>query len=501
MSSLRNAKLAFSTIRNLVSKILVRSRCHSVREANHQLKQHFVSADSLSSYNNINISRVSCNSWYPSIHSKLNTFHAFGKQNHRARLFINGARRFYHGSTSYHANKNQIRRRRRNILLACLVGGGVAPDVWGSERIPYSKRIHLILLSKDYEKKIGESAFYDLIYETYKGKLLPGRHPKSVRVRLITNHILVGLQRQLRHDQVGSDNGQAKKGSNVTTQHLEGLQWEVAVIDDPEEVNAYSYPSGKIVVFTGFLDHFKTNAEIAIVIGHEVGHIVARPGAEGVSNRMCFLFLRIILRILSGGPTTTLNKIVGMMEKEADYIGLLLLASAGYDPRGAPEVYEKLGKIGVLEELGEFWRSLISYLSTHPSGKTGAELLAQDKVMEEAISIYRESVSLKYLSFWICIPSLIVFILLLFLGANICFKLICSILLFIKDFSFFIYLLFFKCFAIYGNRHFCGSIFHISKIDISPKYFASIMGKHAFRLSSYSYWRSYSNKSIDFHGL
>ncbi|KAI3886033.1 hypothetical protein MKX03_003614 [Papaver bracteatum] len=400
MSSLRNAKLAFSTIRNLVSKILVRSRRHSVREANHQMKQHFVSANWPPSYDDINISRVSCNSWYPSIHSKLNTFHAFGKQNHRARLFINGARIFYHGSTSYHANKNQIRRR-------------LATAVWGSQRIPYSKRIHLILLSKDYEKKIGESAFYDLIYKTYKGKLLPGRHPKSVRVRLITNRILVGFQRRLRHDQVG-----------IATQHLEGLKWEVAVIDDPEEINACSYPGGKIIVFTGFLDHFKTDAEIATVIVHEVGHIVARHGAEGVSNRMCFQFLRIILRILSGGPTTTLNKIYKYflielpfsrrMEKEADYIGLLLLASAGYDPQGAPEVYEKLGKIGVLEELGEFWRSLISYISTHPSGKTRAELLAQDKVMEEAISIYRESVSRRVMErrdwlsgvFWDSVPLL-----------------------------------------------------------------------------------------------
>ena len=66
---------------------------------------------------------------------------------------------------------------------------------------------------------------------------------------------------------------------------------------------------------------------------------------------------------------------------EADYIGLILIASAGYDPRVAPLVYEKLGKV-----TGDF--ALGYYLSTHPSGRKRAELLAQAKVMEEALTIY-----------------------------------------------------------------------------------------------------------------
>ena len=71
------------------------------------------------------------------------------------------------------------------------------------------------------------------------------------------------------------------------------------------------------------------------------------------------------------------------MEIEADYIGLLLMASAGYDPRVAPRVYEKLGMI-----CGE--SSMRDYLSTHPSGKKRAQLLAQAHIMEEAINMYRE---------------------------------------------------------------------------------------------------------------
>lgn len=69
---------------------------------------------------------------------------------------------------------------------------------------------------------------------------------------------------------------------------------------------------------------------------------------------------------------------------EADYIGLLLMASAGYDPRVAPRVYEKLGKVA-----GE--SSLQDYLATHPSGKKRAQLLSQAKVMEEALNLYWET--------------------------------------------------------------------------------------------------------------
>ena len=72
------------------------------------------------------------------------------------------------------------------------------------------------------------------------------------------------------------------------------------------------------------------------------------------------------------------------MEMEADYIGLLLLASAGYDPRLAPGVYEKLSKV-----TGESANEK-DYLSTHPSGKKRAEKLSRAHIMEDAFSIYQD---------------------------------------------------------------------------------------------------------------
>ncbi|KAI3942330.1 hypothetical protein MKW92_041467 [Papaver armeniacum] len=337
--------------------------------------------------NNNNISGVS---WYSSTHSKIN---------YRARRFLDGARRFYREAyDAYEKHKN-------TLITVGLVVGGVVTAVWGSERIPYSERIHLIFLSKDFERKIGKRS-YNGVLKKYEGKILPETHPESVRVRLIAKDIIEALRRGLRYEQVGSDleynkevdkevqeiAGQAKKGSQVVTYHLEGLDWEILVVDEPT-VNAICMPGGKIVVFTGLLNRFKSDAEVATILAHEVGHVVARHGAENITNTMCFVILRLILsQFANTNEMTNLDKAYKTllhlpfsrrMEKEADYIGLLLLASAGYDPRGAPQVYEKLG------DGKSSWSS--DYLSTHPSGKKRAQLLSQEKVMEEALSIYRKS--------------------------------------------------------------------------------------------------------------
>ncbi|KAI3917808.1 hypothetical protein MKW92_008434 [Papaver armeniacum] len=167
------------------------------------------------------------------------------------------------------------------------------------------------------------------------------------------------------------------------------MNWEVLVIDEPI-VNAFCIPGGKIIVLTGLLDHFRTDAEIATIISHEVGHVVARHGAEQMSNNMWFKILQIVLMQFVGMPD-----LVNMTsqfflklpfsrgnEMEADYIGVLLLASAGFDPRVAPQVYEKLGEVA-----GD--TALNDYLATHPSGKKRALVLSRAKVMIILLHIQR----------------------------------------------------------------------------------------------------------------
>ncbi|GAB2222076.1 hypothetical protein Droror1_Dr00013275 [Drosera rotundifolia] len=328
----------------------------------------------------------------------------------------------------------------RTVFIVVVVGiGGSITIYYGNlETVPYTKRKHFVILSRDVERRLGETEFQK-IKASFKGKILPAIHPDSIRVRLIAKDIIEALQRGLSHVHVWSDLGygsdghgivvhdgvkqdtimalkgdveaienwrkedevlddqwvkdsRRKGGKQPTTQHLEGLKWEVLVVNEPV-VNAFCLPGGKIVVFTGLLQHFRTDPEIATIIGHEVGHAVARHAAEQITKNLWLTILQLILyQFIMPDIANAMSSLLlrlpfsRKMEIEADYIGLLLIASAGYDPRVAPLVYEKLGKI-----TGE--SALRDYLSTHPSGKTRAKLLARAQVMEEAVNIYREVIA------------------------------------------------------------------------------------------------------------
>ncbi|KAJ6826969.1 putative mitochondrial metalloendopeptidase OMA1 [Iris pallida] len=322
----------------------------------------------------------------------------------------------------------------RTAAAVTVLSGGFAATVYFSnlEPVPYTKRSHLVLLSPSLERSLGESQFQQL-KSSLRSSILPPLHPDSIRVRLIASDIINALHRGLNagaarvdyHSGAASDSGrdsvsaleegvisvgwskddevlddgwveegrQRARGTQPATRHLEGLEWEVVVVRD-SAVNALCLPGGKIVVFTGLLDHFRTDAEIAVIIGHEVGHAVARHAAEGITKNLWLALLQLIVLQFFFMPdliSAMSNLLLKLpfsrrMEMEADYIGLLLAAAAGYDPRVAPAVYEKLGKI-----TGD--SALRDYLSTHPSSKKRAQLLSQAKVMEEALAIYRETIA------------------------------------------------------------------------------------------------------------
>ncbi|KAL3834557.1 hypothetical protein ACJIZ3_009293 [Penstemon smallii] len=372
------------------------------------------------------------------------------KQNQLKNPFIDGAKRFYYVDRNqvHHFKPRGYRRwfqNPRNVFIVVLVGSGVSITVYfgNLETVPYTKRTHFVILSSSLERDLGDRQFKQL-KQQYKGKILPALHPDSIRVQKISQEIIEALQKGLRKEQVWSDikyspesvgfvneaSGHEKvkalsdkiadeetlhtvdnwikddeilddkwvqqsrkkgkeKGMKSQTGHLEGLKWEVIVVNEPI-VNAFCLPGGKIVVFTGLLNQFRADAEVATVIGHEVGHAVARHSAEQISKNLWLTILQLILyQFFMPDVVNTMSNLFlrlpfsRRMEMEADYIGLLLLASAGYDPRVAPQVYEKLGKI-----VGD--SKLQDYLATHPSGKKRAKSLSEAKVMEEAFSIYRD---------------------------------------------------------------------------------------------------------------
>lgn len=167
---------------------------------------------------------------------------------------------------------------------------------------------------------------------------------------------------------------------------LKGFAWEFNVVDDPNTVNAFCMPGGKVVVYTGILKVTQNEDALAVVMGHEIGHALANHGNERVSQG---LVAQLGLTTLDLGlamaqkPAQTRNLIlqaagvgtqVGVLlpfsrkhESEADEIGLYLMAMAGYNPNEAVPFWNRMNKSGGSRPP--------EFLSTHPDPSKRAERL------------------------------------------------------------------------------------------------------------------------------
>jgi predicted Zn-dependent protease len=173
-------------------------------------------------------------------------------------------------------------------------------------------------------------------------------------------------------------------------------EWEVVVFDDPQ-VNAFALPGGKIGVYTGLLSVAQNQHQVASVIGHEVGHVIARHSNERMSNSEMVGVLQqstgqilaayevaqspLLMQILGVGAQFGILKYSRVHESEADVIGLDLMAKAGFAPIGAVELWNNMAAQGG-ERPPEF-------LSTHPSESTRIKNL--ERKLPAANKIYQQS--------------------------------------------------------------------------------------------------------------
>ncbi|KAM0843036.1 hypothetical protein ACQ4PT_057979 [Festuca glaucescens] len=254
------------------------------------------------------------------------------------------------------------------------------------ETVPYTNRAHRVMLSSSNERKLSDLMF-DHTKKELGDKVLGPSDPNTIRVRRIASDIIRGVHHALPtkspFDSVSSSYNDTSsltgdmcvndtQKQQPQTGHLRDLDWEVIVVRD-DRVNATNCPSGKIIVNTGCLNYFKTDAEIAAILAHEIGHIVARHFTELTKTTMLIPALYKLL------PFSRRNEI------EADLIGVMLLAAAGFDPRVAPKVYDKIGKI-----TGD--SAWDDYIGSHPSWKKRSRLLSQGKAIEEAMELYYKQV-------------------------------------------------------------------------------------------------------------
>lgn len=273
------------------------------------------------------------------------------------------------------------RRRVLQIGLRLVAAAGLSTSLGGvlasCYRAPGTARDQLIFFSEDKEISMGVKAFHEVLRQARLNE-----NPEiNEMVHRVGDRIAAVANRPEYH-------------------------WEFAVIQDDKMVNAFALPGGKVAVFTGILKYTKTEAGLATVMGHEVAHALQRHGAERISRGILEQIAQ--LGALAGAATGRVDPGVAMgamsaygigvslpfnrrQESEADYIGLRLMAQAGYDPREAVPFWERMsgcpknliGKLCFRSQA-----AIPEFLSTHPSDVTRINQI--ENWMPEALHYYQD---------------------------------------------------------------------------------------------------------------
>jgi predicted Zn-dependent protease len=249
------------------------------------------------------------------------------------------------------------------ILSLCL---GLVLLVAACATVPYTGRHQLLLTSEGSMDKLGYQAFQEI------------KHQYKICREPEINALVTRVGRRI-----------------AAAAHRPDYHWEFVVFDN-KEANAFCLPGGKVGIFTGILKYTKNEAGLATVISHEVAHALARHAGERMSQSMLAQLAGIGVGAALGGMSPTAGQAImegyslgtqlGILlpysrtqEYEADHIGLILMAKAGYDPAQALAFWKRM----MVKDQGI---KLPQFLSTHP---TDAKRLRQlEAFLPEARKYY-----------------------------------------------------------------------------------------------------------------
>jgi predicted Zn-dependent protease len=256
----------------------------------------------------------------------------------------------------------------RAVLAAVVLAGLV-----GCESVPLTGRSQLNLVS-DTEMQTQATAQYQ---QTLSESKLSANAEYVARVRRVGARISVATEDWVRRNSVNMQ-----------------FQWEFNVIQDDAQVNAWCMPGGKIAFYTGIMPICADDAGVAIVMGHEVAHALCRHGNERMSQALLAgVGVAALGEAMRSKPAETqamwtaavgMGVGVGMLkfsrnqELEADRVGLVLAAMAGYDPRQAVPFWERMEQIGGSRP--------VEFLSTHPA--EGHRVTEIQRHLPEALEYY-----------------------------------------------------------------------------------------------------------------
>ncbi len=243
----------------------------------------------------------------------------------------------------------------RRALGALAVAGALA----ACQQAPITGRSQLVLVSSEQANQLGVEA-----YQKIKAKEKISRDPRMTQsVREVASRL-----------------------GQVANQP--GFKWEYTLFENPEP-NAFALPGGKIGVNTGLFTVAKNDAQLAAVIGHEIGHVIAHHVAERLS-RQTLLQAGLSAAGAAGAgqyadllaQAATLGVVMPFsraQESEADEIGLILMARAGYDPRAAIDLWRNFESAG--------GQRPPEFLSDHPA--PGSRIQHLQSLMPKALAEYR----------------------------------------------------------------------------------------------------------------
>lgn len=255
--------------------------------------------------------------------------------------------------------------RRPSLLVALgLIVLVVAPS--GCETVPYTGRRQIQLVSPDEEAQMGVQSYKEI---TGKATLSTDAQTNAMVQRV---------------------------GSRIAAVTDLKYQWEFRLIADDKQANAFALPGGKVAVYTGILPITRDEPGLAAVLGHEIGHVLARHGGERLSQQMGVQTVTQVLAGMASSNPATVQLVsaalgagasVGVLlpwsrqqESEADHLGLILMAKAGYDPHNALELWKRMQDAAKGQRPAE-------WLSTHPSEETRIEQI--QAWLPEAMQYYR----------------------------------------------------------------------------------------------------------------
>jgi predicted Zn-dependent protease len=250
--------------------------------------------------------------------------------------------------------------------------------VQGCSSVPITGRRQLMLISDQQVITLSLQQYQDYINTA---NIITGT-PEAQKVKKVGMKIANAVETFLKNRDASSE--------------IQNYAWDFKLVED-KSINAFAMPGGKVVVYSGLLPVAQDEASLAVVIGHEIGHVVAKHAHERISQQLALQFGgSVAADLLKGAAANKIGQTVfglgaqmGVMlpyarkqEYEADELGLIFMAMAGYDPRVAIPFWTRMAQSSQGGKIPEF-------LSTHP---TDAKRIANmEKILPKALQYYSPS--------------------------------------------------------------------------------------------------------------